>query len=288
MRSATCPAACGCSTEHTTRRKRHEGLSRQSAGAISERRSDTFTGVVWADPVMPATNGVTINNVLFEPGARTYWHTHEFGQVLQVTAGQWLDLSGRREPQPIRQGDIGVDRDRTSGTGTARAKTATWSTPRRRSARHDVAGRGGRAQDYPACRGLLAPITSARMRGGARITTGWPPHAQTIIQPYFHSREESRHDLQKCRSRICRAFATNSSTWHGKASEWDSMLRLDPVSSKPMPEVRGRAAGKRIICRTRSRRSLPLPPMPLRRTCIAQAFTSICASRWPTAPHVRS
>jgi quercetin dioxygenase-like cupin family protein len=75
-------------------------------GAPSERRSETYTGTVWADPVMPSTDGVTINNVFFTPGARTYWHTHEKGQVLQVTAGRgWVCKEGE-QPQPIRAGDM--------------------------------------------------------------------------------------------------------------------------------------------------------------------------------------
>jgi quercetin dioxygenase-like cupin family protein len=75
-------------------------------GAVSEQRSSTFSGTVWADPVMPATDKVTINSVFFAPGARTYWHTHEQGQVLQVTAGSgWICVAGG-EPQVIRQGDV--------------------------------------------------------------------------------------------------------------------------------------------------------------------------------------
>ncbi|KQR81469.1 cupin [Burkholderia sp. Leaf177] len=78
----------------------------RAEGAVSERRSETFSGTVYADPVMPATDGVTINTVMFEPGGRTYWHTHEQGQVLQVTAGMgWICLDGE-PPQSIRQGDI--------------------------------------------------------------------------------------------------------------------------------------------------------------------------------------
>lgn len=74
-------------------------------GATSEARTSTFTGQVFADPVMPTTDGVTINNVFFAPGARTYWHTHEQGQILTVVAGQgWICVEG--EPaQPIRTGD---------------------------------------------------------------------------------------------------------------------------------------------------------------------------------------
>lgn len=75
-------------------------------GKPSDQRGPTFTGVVWADPVMPTTDNVTINNVFFSPGARTYWHTHEVGQVLQVTAGRgWICLAGSA-PEEIRQGDM--------------------------------------------------------------------------------------------------------------------------------------------------------------------------------------
>lgn len=74
-------------------------------GAVSEVRTSTFTGQVFADPIMPTTDGVTINNVFFAPGARTYWHTHEQGQVLTVVAGQgWICVDGEAA-QPIRSGD---------------------------------------------------------------------------------------------------------------------------------------------------------------------------------------
>jgi quercetin dioxygenase-like cupin family protein len=77
-------------------------------GVPSEQRGPgpTFSGVVWADPVMPTTDGVTINTVFFAPGARTFWHTHEQGQVLHVTAGSgWICVAGGK-PEVIRQGDV--------------------------------------------------------------------------------------------------------------------------------------------------------------------------------------
>ena len=78
----------------------------RSAGAPSELRGATFTGTVWADPIMPFTDDVQINNVFFAPGGRTHWHSHERGQVLQVVAGSgWICLEGNK-PQPIRSGDV--------------------------------------------------------------------------------------------------------------------------------------------------------------------------------------
>ena len=74
--------------------------------AKSESRGPTFTGQVWADPVMPTTEGVTINNVFFTPGARTFWHTHAQGQILQVTAGKgWICVAGQKA-EVIRVGDV--------------------------------------------------------------------------------------------------------------------------------------------------------------------------------------
>ncbi len=78
----------------------------RTQGKPSEQRAETFTGTVWADPVMPATDNVMINNVFFAPGGRTHWHSHEHGQVLQVLAGSgWVCKAGEK-PQPIRTGDV--------------------------------------------------------------------------------------------------------------------------------------------------------------------------------------
>jgi quercetin dioxygenase-like cupin family protein len=75
-------------------------------GKPSELRGQTFTGDVWADPVLPETDEVTINNVFFTPGARTHWHTHDRGQVLHVLAGEGR-AGLRGEPaEVIRAGDV--------------------------------------------------------------------------------------------------------------------------------------------------------------------------------------
>ncbi len=46
-----------------------------------------FTGAVQAYLTM-AADGVTINTVNFTPGARTFWHSHDNGQILEVVAGE--------------------------------------------------------------------------------------------------------------------------------------------------------------------------------------------------------
>ena len=82
-------------------------ISRARAGGKpSELRSETFTGTVWADPVLPATDDVLINNVFFAPGARTHWHTHDNGQVLHVLAGEGRAGLRGEAAETIRAGDV--------------------------------------------------------------------------------------------------------------------------------------------------------------------------------------
>lgn len=75
-------------------------------GAPSELRTDHFTGTVWADPVMPTMDNVTVNTVFFAAGARTHWHAHQHGQMLQVTSGSGYVCLDGEEPRVIRPGDV--------------------------------------------------------------------------------------------------------------------------------------------------------------------------------------
>jgi quercetin dioxygenase-like cupin family protein len=80
-------------------------VARGRAGTPSEERGPTFTGRVWADPVLGAEDGIMINNVFFEPSARTHWHTHGTAQVLYVTAGAGLVASRDGTVSRIGVGD---------------------------------------------------------------------------------------------------------------------------------------------------------------------------------------
>ena len=76
-------------------------------GAPSERRTATFTGVVWADPVLADPDqALVVNTVLFEPGARTHWHRHTVGQILQVVAGKGWAANRQGEGGVMLPGDI--------------------------------------------------------------------------------------------------------------------------------------------------------------------------------------
>lgn len=65
---------------------------------------DWFTGAVWMDAASIPVPGAGIFRVLFEPGARTNWHTHPEGQFLYVVTG-----SGRvqEEGEPVAEVSAG-------------------------------------------------------------------------------------------------------------------------------------------------------------------------------------
>jgi quercetin dioxygenase-like cupin family protein len=70
--------------------------------------ADWFTGTVRIDPLFTAPDPARAGGALvtFEPGARTAWHTHPFGQTLVVTAGcGWVQHEGG-PVEEIRPGDV--------------------------------------------------------------------------------------------------------------------------------------------------------------------------------------
>ncbi len=69
---------------------------------------DYFTGTVRFDPVISAPAPARLNalSVTFEPGARTAWHTHPFGQTLFVTAGKGRVATRGGTVREIFPGDV--------------------------------------------------------------------------------------------------------------------------------------------------------------------------------------
>ena len=74
------------------------------AGTVGKAGSQ-FTGDVFPYVTMPSTDGVVINTVSFTPCARTYWHSHERGQILIVVAGRGLVQADGEPICVIRAGD---------------------------------------------------------------------------------------------------------------------------------------------------------------------------------------
>jgi quercetin dioxygenase-like cupin family protein len=88
---------------HIVRRDdRNQGM----ASRPTEHRTATFTGTVYADALLDGTEGAAVTSVFFAPGGRTFWHSHEHGQVLHVLAGAGLVATEGGSPQPIAPGDV--------------------------------------------------------------------------------------------------------------------------------------------------------------------------------------
>ena len=70
--------------------------------------SEWFTGTVRIDPLFSAPDPARVSMALvtFEPGARTAWHTHPFGQTLIVTAGCGQVQREGGPIEEIRPGDV--------------------------------------------------------------------------------------------------------------------------------------------------------------------------------------
>ncbi|HDZ73067.1 MAG TPA: cupin domain-containing protein [Aurantimonas coralicida] len=79
-------------------------------GSVPTRRAPAsyFTGTVWQDPIIEAPEPARLRAVvvLFEPGARTAWHTHPLGQTLYVTAGTGRFQTFGEPIQTIGAGDV--------------------------------------------------------------------------------------------------------------------------------------------------------------------------------------
>jgi quercetin dioxygenase-like cupin family protein len=70
--------------------------------------AEYFTGRVQVDMLSPANENINASSayVMFEPGARSAWHTHPQGQYLIVTAGAGLTQEWGKPVQQLRPGDV--------------------------------------------------------------------------------------------------------------------------------------------------------------------------------------
>ena len=75
-------------------------------GAVETREGSTFTGVIWGEVLMPHADGAGLNRVTFSPGARTFWHRHEGGQMLICQGGAGLVVTRSGEVTPIGDGVV--------------------------------------------------------------------------------------------------------------------------------------------------------------------------------------
>lgn len=79
--------------------------SAQQVGKPSTLLTSNMTGSTYFD-AMFFGEGCACGSVTFTPGARTFWHTHEKGQILFVTQGSGLIQSEGQEPRKLKVGDV--------------------------------------------------------------------------------------------------------------------------------------------------------------------------------------
>ncbi len=79
-----------------------EGLDWQPAG------EEHFTGRVWFGPMVApaAPPDLNVLGVMFEPAARTDWHTHPGGQALHVVSGAGRVQTEAGETVVMGPGDV--------------------------------------------------------------------------------------------------------------------------------------------------------------------------------------
>ena len=71
-------------------------IKRNGSQPSSKGPGEWFTGMVRVDPLFQRESPARVAgvNVTFEPGARTAWHSHPFGQALIITFGSGLVQRG--------------------------------------------------------------------------------------------------------------------------------------------------------------------------------------------------
>jgi quercetin dioxygenase-like cupin family protein len=83
-------------------------IKRNGSQPINDGPTDWFTGAVHVQMLFAAEapGRVTGGRVTFEPGARTAWHSHPFGQTLVVTEGTGRAQRWGGSVESIGAGDV--------------------------------------------------------------------------------------------------------------------------------------------------------------------------------------
>ena len=67
-----------------------------------------FTGKVWVQLLVPqdSTFNLVAGAVTFSPGARSYWHTHNAGQILLIIDGTGFTQEKGKPIRVLHKGDV--------------------------------------------------------------------------------------------------------------------------------------------------------------------------------------
>ena len=83
-------------------------IQRSGSVASTKAPAEYFSGAARIDTLIQSPDPARVNAavVTFEPGARTFWHTHPLGQTLVVTSGRGLTQRWGGPVEEIRPGDV--------------------------------------------------------------------------------------------------------------------------------------------------------------------------------------
>lgn len=107
--AAVLAGALLCSAQSQTRTEQQAiRITRAGTQPTQSLPAEHFTGAVRMDSAFQVGEPARVSGgrVLFEPGARTAWHTHPLGQTLIVTAGTGRVQRWGDPVDEMRQGDI--------------------------------------------------------------------------------------------------------------------------------------------------------------------------------------
>jgi quercetin dioxygenase-like cupin family protein len=105
---ACAASGAGASTVAASEDSRTISITRSCSQPSDKGPAERFTGSVRIVPLFQASvsSRMSGNNVTFEPGARTAWHTHPLGQTLIVTYGSgWIQQWGG-QIEEIKKRDV--------------------------------------------------------------------------------------------------------------------------------------------------------------------------------------
>jgi quercetin dioxygenase-like cupin family protein len=83
----------------------HDFLNPRSA-PVETAGGSMFSGLVWGELQLAHHEGAGVNRVTFAPRSRTFWHSHEGGQMLLGQAGSGLVVTRAGEVAAISEGVI--------------------------------------------------------------------------------------------------------------------------------------------------------------------------------------
>lgn len=83
-------------------------ITKKGSIEASKRSQDTFTGDVSSMMLAPQREDSRLSAgfVMFQPGARTNWHTHPYGQLLIILEGRGLVQEWDGQTQQVSAGDL--------------------------------------------------------------------------------------------------------------------------------------------------------------------------------------